>query len=52
MRLLNNLYYLYFDGTLMARPRLFTLGGAATGAGDNATGSVAPPSPRARLAFG
>jgi hypothetical protein len=51
IRLLNNLYYLYFDKTLIARPQLFTLGRATTGASDNATGSVALLLPYARLAF-
>jgi hypothetical protein len=52
MRLLYNLYYLYLAETLMARPRLFNLGGAATTGGGDPSAAAPPPERRARLAFG
>jgi hypothetical protein len=42
-RLLYNLYCLYLDGTLIARPRLFTLGGAASAASGDAARAATPP---------
>jgi hypothetical protein len=50
-RLLYNLYYLYLAGTLMARPRLFNLGGAATTGGGDPSAAAPPLERRARLAF-
>jgi hypothetical protein len=52
MRLLHNLYYLYLAGTLMAWPRLFNLGGAATMGSSDQSAAAPPPERHARLAFG
>jgi hypothetical protein len=43
MGLLYNLYYLYLDGTLMARPRRFTFCGAAGAASGDAAQAATPP---------
>jgi hypothetical protein len=51
MRLLYNFDYLNFDGMLMVRPRLFTLGEATMGDGDDAAGSTPPPAPPPRARF-
>jgi hypothetical protein len=51
-RLLYNLYYLYLAGTLMARPRLFTLGGAAGAASEDPSTPGESTKRRIRLAFG
>jgi hypothetical protein len=41
--LLYNLYYVYLDGRLMARPRLLTFGGAASAASGDDGQAATPP---------